>query len=86
MATEALTFEGRTGKLGGAMMEVYISGSGMTRVGRRSEPLQELMADAAHGALADAGIERPGMLVVAAMMVIVLIASLVAPLLLQPCD
>src|SRR5688500_19214220 len=57
----------RPGKLGGSMPNVYIAGAGMTRVGRRSEPLQELMADAAHGALAEAGIEQPGMMVVAAM-------------------
>jgi acetyl-CoA C-acetyltransferase len=62
-----LTFSARPGKLGGGMPSVYVAGAGMTRVGRRSEPLQELMADAAHGALAEAGIERPGMLVVAAM-------------------
>ena len=47
------------------MTNVYIAGTGMTRIGRRSEPLQELMADAAHGALAEAGIEQPGMVVVA---------------------
>ena len=62
-----LTFSARPGKLGEGMPSVYVAGAGMTRVGRRSEPLQELMADAAHGALAEAGIERPGMLVVAAM-------------------
>lgn len=39
----------------------------MTRVGRRSEPLQELMAEASHAALAMAGLEAPDAIVVAAM-------------------
>src|SRR5260370_23684403 len=39
----------------------------MTRFGRRDENLPDLMAEAARAALADAGIERPDALVVAAM-------------------
>jgi acetyl-CoA acetyltransferase len=39
----------------------------MTRFGRREESLPDLMAEAARAALADAGIERPDALVVAAM-------------------
>ena len=39
----------------------------MTRIGERSEPLQDLMAEAAHAALPDAGLERPGAIVVATM-------------------
>ena len=49
------------------MREVFIAGAGMTRVGRRSEPLPELMADAAHAALAEAGLEAPDAIVVATM-------------------
>ena len=44
-----------------------MAGAGMTRIGKRSEPLQELMAEAAHAALLDAGLERPGAIVVATM-------------------
>lgn len=44
-----------------------MAGVGMTRIGRRAEPLTELMAEAAHAALADAGIERPDAVVVAVM-------------------
>jgi acetyl-CoA C-acetyltransferase len=39
----------------------------MTRVGRRSEPLPELMAEAAHAALAEAGLDVPEAIVVATM-------------------
>ena len=39
----------------------------MTRFGRRDESLPDLIAEAALAALADAGIERPEALVVAAM-------------------
>ena len=39
----------------------------MTRIGRRSEPLADLMAEAAHAALAAAGVETPDAIVVAAM-------------------
>ena len=44
-----------------------MAGAGMTRIGRRSEPLQDLMAEAAHAALAMAGVEEPDAIVVAAM-------------------
>ena len=46
---------------------MWIAGAGMTRFGRRDENLPDLMAEAALAALADAGIERPDALVVAAM-------------------
>jgi acetyl-CoA C-acetyltransferase len=49
------------------MADVWISGAGMTRIGRRPESLQDLMAEAAHAALATAGLERPHAIVVAAM-------------------
>ena len=49
------------------MPNVWIAGAGMTRVGRRAEPLGDLMADAAHAALAAAGRERPDFIVVATM-------------------
>jgi acetyl-CoA C-acetyltransferase len=49
------------------MRDVWVAGVGMTRVGRRPEPLQELMAEAARAALAMAGIEEPHAIVVAAM-------------------
>ncbi len=49
------------------MHDVWVAGAGMTRIGRRSEPLQALMAEAAHAALAMAGLERPDSVVVAAM-------------------
>ena len=48
-------------------IDVFVAGAGMTRIGRRSEPLQDLMAEAAHAALADAGLERPDAIVVATM-------------------
>ena len=41
------------------MPDVFVAGVGMTRVGRRSEPLPELMAEAAHAALAEAGLDVP---------------------------
>jgi len=44
-----------------------VAGAGMTRIGKRSEPLQDLMAEAAHAALLEAGIERPDAIVVATM-------------------
>jgi acetyl-CoA C-acetyltransferase len=47
--------------------DVWIAGAGMTRFGRRNESLPDLMAEAALAALADAGIERPEAIVVAAM-------------------
>jgi len=49
------------------MADVWIAGAGMTRIGRRSEPLQELMAEAALTALGAAGLEQPDALVVATM-------------------
>jgi acetyl-CoA C-acetyltransferase len=49
------------------MLDVWVAGADMTRVGRRSERLQDLMAEAAHGALRAAGLERPDAIVVAAM-------------------
>src|SRR6267142_3614199 len=49
------------------MPNVWIAGAGMTRVGRRSEPLGDLMADASHAALAAAGRERPDFIIVATM-------------------
>ena len=49
------------------MHEVFVAGAGMTRIGKRSEPLQDLMAEAAHAALLDAGLERPDAIVVATM-------------------
>src|SRR5437016_8989005 len=49
------------------MQDVWVSGAGMTRIGRRGEPLAELMAEAALAALAMAGLERPQAIVVAAM-------------------
>src|SRR5436309_3686105 len=39
----------------------------MTRFGRREESLPDLMAEAARGALSDAGLERPDALVVSTM-------------------
>jgi acetyl-CoA acetyltransferase len=49
------------------MQRVFVAGAGMTRIGRRSEPLPALMADAARIALADAGLEEPEGIVVATM-------------------
>src|SRR5438552_2335732 len=49
------------------MNDVWIAGVGMTRVGRRSELLQDLMAEAALNALAAAGLEQPDAVVVATM-------------------
>lgn len=49
------------------MSDVWVAGTGMTRIGRRAEALTALMAEAAHAALADAGLDRPDALVVAAM-------------------
>jgi acetyl-CoA C-acetyltransferase len=47
--------------------DVWIAGAGMTRFGRRSESLLDLMAEAAQLALADARVERPDAIVVGAM-------------------
>ena len=49
------------------MQDVFVAGASMTRIGKRSEPLQDLMAEAAHAALLEAGIERPDAIVVATM-------------------
>jgi acetyl-CoA C-acetyltransferase len=49
------------------MRDVWIAGAGMTRIGRRPERLQDLMAEAAHGALAMAGHPEPDAIVVAVM-------------------
>ena len=49
------------------MADVWVAGAGMTRIGRREERLQDLMAEAAHAALHAAAIERPDAIVVAAM-------------------
>src|SRR2546428_2099473 len=49
------------------MREVWIAGAGITRIGRRGESLSDLMAEAAHAALRDAGLQRPDAIVAAAM-------------------
>ena len=49
------------------MTDVWVAGVGMTRIGRRSEPLQDLMAEAGLNALAAAGLEQPDAVVVATM-------------------
>src|SRR3990172_13141003 len=49
------------------MLDVWMGGAAMRRIGRRPEPLQDLMAEAALGALAAAELERPDALVVATM-------------------
>lgn len=49
------------------MQRVFVAGVGMTRIGRRSEPLPDLMAEAAHAALAESGCEVPDAIVVATM-------------------
>ena len=49
------------------MTDVWIAGAEMTRIGRRPESLQDLIAEAALAALATAGLERPDAVVVAAM-------------------
>ncbi|HXH83338.1 MAG TPA: hypothetical protein VNN07_10455 [Candidatus Tectomicrobia bacterium] len=49
------------------MRDVFVAGAGMTRVGRRAEALRDLMAEAAHAALAEAGLEAPDSIVVATM-------------------
>jgi acetyl-CoA C-acetyltransferase len=50
-----------------AVQRVSVAGAAMTRIGRRSEPLPGLMAEAARAALAEAGLERPEAIVVATM-------------------
>ena len=49
------------------MQPVFVAGVGMTRIGRRSEALPALMAEAAHAALVEAGLEAPEAIVVATM-------------------
>lgn len=49
------------------MLDVHIAGAAMTRIGRRSERLQDLMAEASHAALAGAGVEAPELIIVASM-------------------
>jgi acetyl-CoA C-acetyltransferase len=49
------------------MPAVWIAGAGMTRIGRRSEALPDLMAEAAHAALAVAVVDMPDAIVVATM-------------------
>src|SRR2546423_2984095 len=49
------------------MLDVWVAGAAMTRVGKRTERLQDLMAEAAHGALRAAGVKAPDAIVVAAM-------------------
>jgi len=62
-----LTFADPPGKLWAAMYDVWIAGADMTRVGRLREPLQDLMAVAAHAALRGADRERPDSIIVATM-------------------
>src|SRR5438093_11764329 len=49
------------------MLDVWIAGADMTRVGRLQDPLQDLMAVATHGALQSADRELPDSIVVATM-------------------
>ena len=49
------------------MLDVWVAGADMTRIGRHSEPLPDLMAVAAHAALRGADRERPDAIVVATM-------------------
>jgi acetyl-CoA C-acetyltransferase len=49
------------------MLQAFVAGAGMTRIGRRSEPLPDLMAAAAQVALGEAGLEAPEAIVVATM-------------------
>jgi acetyl-CoA C-acetyltransferase len=49
------------------MRDVWIAGAGMTRIGKRTERLQDLMTEAALVALATAGIDEPEAIVVATM-------------------
>lgn len=62
-----LTFAFRTGKLPTGMRDVWIAGAGMTRIGKRTERLQDLMSEAALAALQMAALEKPEAVVVAAM-------------------
>jgi acetyl-CoA C-acetyltransferase len=62
-----LTFGDPPGNLWAAMRDVWIAGADMTRVGRLDQPLQDLMAVAAHAALRDADRDRPDAIVVTTM-------------------
>jgi acetyl-CoA C-acetyltransferase len=62
-----LTFFRAAVKLESVMHDVWVAGAAMTRFGRRSERLQDLIAEAALGALAAARVEAPDAIVVAAM-------------------
>ena len=53
--------------LGPSMLDVWVAGADMTRIGRHGEPLPDLMASAAHAALRGADRERPDAIVVATM-------------------
>ena len=48
-------------------MGVWVAGAGMTKIGKRGEALPDLMAEAAHNALAAAAIDVPDAIVVATM-------------------
>jgi acetyl-CoA C-acetyltransferase len=62
-----LTFADPPGKLWAAMHDVWVAGADMTRIGRLSESLPDLMAIAAHAALRGADRDRPDAIVIAAM-------------------
>jgi acetyl-CoA C-acetyltransferase len=62
-----LTFFRAAVKLECVMHDVWVAGAAMTRIGRRSERLQDLIAEAALAALAAAHVEAPDAIVVAAM-------------------
>src|SRR5437762_689298 len=49
------------------MLDVWVAGAAMTRVAKRTERLQVLTAEAAHGSIRTAGVEAPDAIVVAAM-------------------
>src|SRR5207237_81034 len=66
-ASDQLTGSRPSGQAVASMLDVWVAGVGMTRIGRRSESLRDLMAEAAHAALRGAGLERPDAIVVAAM-------------------
>ncbi|HYE90210.1 MAG TPA: hypothetical protein VEA38_04275 [Terriglobales bacterium] len=49
------------------MPGVWVAGAGMTKIGKRGESLPDLMAEAAHAALAAAALDAPDFIVVATM-------------------
>src|SRR5439155_22063473 len=55
-ASDQLTGSRPSGQAVASMLDVWVAGVGMTRIGRRSESLRDLMAEAAHAALRDAGL------------------------------